>query len=168
MTAMNLTRTERIRAEFVAAMGEIAQAEGLSPIAGRILGLMIFDGEVYSFGDLALALDVSRGSISTNTRFLLQQGILERVERAGDRRDYYRIAPNAFAALFGGVERRARAAEGTIRATASALEPGDAARAGRLARLASFYGSLADAFGATLRGEAQGRKEAEQPAAAGA
>lgn len=141
-----LTRTEKTRAEFIAAMGRYAQAEGLSPIAGRIIGLMAFDGHVYSFGDLAIALRVSRASISNNTRFLVEAGMLELIKRPGDRRDYFRLVPNGLVAMLRGVEARARGTEAMIRGTVAALEEGDDARASRLAELAGFYQTLAEAF----------------------
>lgn len=141
-----LTRTEALRAEFIAGMGAYAQAEGLSPIAGRIIGLMVFDGHVYSFGDLAIALKVSRASISNNTRFLVEQGMLELIKRPGDRRDYFRLVRNGLSAMLRGVEMRARATETTIRGIAGSLEEGDDARVARLADLADFYGTLASAF----------------------
>jgi DNA-binding transcriptional regulator GbsR (MarR family) len=150
MPAEGLTRTETVRAEFIASMGRYAQAEGLSPIAGRIVALMVFDGHVYSFGDLAIALKVSRASISNNTRFLVEAGMLELIERPGDRRDYFRLVPNGLSAMLRGVEMRARDTEAMIRATASALEEGDDARAARLADLAGFYETLADAFRDTV------------------
>jgi len=39
---------------------------------------------------------VSKGSVSTNARLLEDRGVLERVSRPGDRRDYYRVLPDLF------------------------------------------------------------------------
>lgn len=55
--------------------------------------LLLAPGDV-SLDELATSLNVSRASISTETRRLAQIGILERRSRPGDRRDYYTISPN--------------------------------------------------------------------------
>lgn len=140
-------------------MGRNAQAEGLSPIARRIIGLLVFDGQVYSFGDLAIALKVSRASISNNTRFLVEQGILDLIKRPGDRRDHFRLSPKGLAAMLRGVEIRARRAESMIRSTAEALDEGEEARSARIADLADFYGTLANAFRETVRRSADKPKD---------
>jgi hypothetical protein len=76
--------------------------------------------------------------------------MLELIERPGDRRDYFRLVPNGLSAKLRGVEMRARDTEAMIRRTASALEEGDDARAARLADLAGFYETLAEAFRDTV------------------
>ena len=73
-------------------MGLIMAADGLSRIGGRLLGfLLITDGDV-SLDDIARRLRVSKPSVSNNARLLEQRGVIEKVGRAADRRDYYRIA----------------------------------------------------------------------------
>ena len=67
------------------------------------MGLMIFDGKAYSFGDLAIELQVSRGSVSTNARLLEQMGIIERVAKAGDRQDYFQLADDPYVNILTGV-----------------------------------------------------------------
>ncbi len=46
------TETSSMIDEFVERFGLIAQAQGLSRIAGRIMGLIIIEGGPISFGDL--------------------------------------------------------------------------------------------------------------------
>jgi DNA-binding transcriptional regulator GbsR (MarR family) len=43
------------------------------------------------FAELADMLQASRGSISQATRTLVQTGIIQRVSRPGERRDYFRV-----------------------------------------------------------------------------
>ncbi|MCX7838698.1 MAG: MarR family transcriptional regulator, partial [Anaerolineae bacterium] len=52
-----------------------------------------------SIDDLAETLDASKASISTMTRLLVQMDLLERVGLPGERRDYFRIKPGAWAEL---------------------------------------------------------------------
>lgn len=85
--------------EFVEQMGGYFEFNGLTRLAGRLLGwLLVCQPERQSAEDLAAALDASSGGISTNTRTLIQFGYVERLALAGDRRTYYRLRPNAFAA----------------------------------------------------------------------
>lgn len=80
---------------FVERMGLLVEEDGWPRIAGRILGfLMVTPGDC-SLDDIASALGVSRASVSTDARRLTQAGMLERRSRPGDRRDYYRIAPES-------------------------------------------------------------------------
>jgi DNA-binding transcriptional regulator GbsR (MarR family) len=82
--------------DFVERMGLTLEADGMPRIAGRIFGLLLVSDEPRSLDDLAAELRVSKGSASTNARLLEQRGLLERVCRPADRRDYYRVRPDLF------------------------------------------------------------------------
>ncbi len=83
-------------ARFTERIGQILEADGFPPIAGRIFGLLLLRDEPCSLDEVAGALDVSKASVSTNARLLADQGVLEPMTRPGDRRDYYRITPDLF------------------------------------------------------------------------
>jgi DNA-binding transcriptional regulator GbsR (MarR family) len=104
---------------------------------------MIFDGRACSFGDLAIELQVSRGSISTNARILEQMGIIERVAKAGDRQDYFQLADDPYVNILTGALARSRKARDTVNKTTNALPTrGHAAVKARLADLEKFYNTL--------------------------
>jgi len=85
--------------QFVEQMGGFFESNGLTRLAGRLLGwLLVCDPERQSSEELAAALDASSGGISTNARMLIQFGFIERLAVAGDRRTFFRLRPNAFAA----------------------------------------------------------------------
>lgn len=84
---------------FIERLGLITQASGLPRIAGRLFALMVVQGGPLSFRELAEQLQVSRGSISTNTRLLEQLGVIERTSRPGDRQDYFQIRPRPYAQM---------------------------------------------------------------------
>ena len=86
-------------ARFADRIGRMFEADGLPPIAGRIMGLLLLRDEPCSLDEVALELHVSKASVSTNARLLAEQGVLERTSREGDRRDYYRVAPDLFPRL---------------------------------------------------------------------
>ena len=83
-------------ANFVERMGLALETDGLPRIAGRVFGLLLISEGERSLDDLASELRVSKGSVSTNARLLEQRGILERICRPADRRDYYRVPPDLF------------------------------------------------------------------------
>ena len=80
--------------QYVERMGLIWEAEGLPRIAGRIVGLLALQPEPISLDAIVAALGVSKGSVSTDARRLERMALIERSSRAGDRRDYYAIAPD--------------------------------------------------------------------------
>ena len=77
---------------FVERAGCLCERDGLPRIAGRILGLLLVSSEPLALDAIAERLGVSRASVSTDARRLVEQGVLERVGRTGDRRDYYQMA----------------------------------------------------------------------------
>lgn len=79
---------------FIDRYGMSHEEDGFSRTAGRMLALMCVEGRMFSFSELAEILEVSRGSISTNTRYLEKMGLIERLSVAGGRQDYFQMVPN--------------------------------------------------------------------------
>jgi DNA-binding transcriptional regulator GbsR (MarR family) len=77
---------------FIERMGHSFEQDGLTRIAGRIFGQLLLSRSELSQEELAERLQVSRGSVSQETRMLERLGALERVTKPGDRRVYYRAA----------------------------------------------------------------------------
>ena len=76
------------------------ERQGLFRMAGRVIGwLLICDPPEQTFGEIAEVLQASKGSISTAMKFLIPAGLVERISRPGDRRDYYRCRPGAWTDL---------------------------------------------------------------------
>jgi DNA-binding transcriptional regulator GbsR (MarR family) len=84
---------------FVERMGLAAETDGLPRIAGRVFGTLLLSAEPLSLDELTTTLGVSKASVSTDARRLLESGVIERVGRPGDRRDYYQIATDFFTRL---------------------------------------------------------------------
>lgn len=140
---------DAIRTEFIEQTGLISQAEGLPRIAGRVFGLLIFDGKAVSFGDLATRLKVSRGSISSSIRILEERGLIKRSSRPGERQDYLQLAPNPYATMLEGIQKRNRVIKDDISRTIDSL-PAGAEAVARLVAHANFYASLDAAIGVAL------------------
>jgi DNA-binding transcriptional regulator GbsR (MarR family) len=67
-------------------------------MSGRVLGwLLVCDPPQQSFGEITEVLQASKGSISSATRMLTTMGLIERTAQPGDRRDFFRIRPGAWA-----------------------------------------------------------------------
>lgn len=86
------TATDRL----VERVGQRYEARGLPRTAGRIVAYLLVSEEPCSQEVLAEALQISRGSVSTNARLLEQASLIERVTRPGDRRDFYRVPEDMY------------------------------------------------------------------------
>jgi DNA-binding transcriptional regulator GbsR (MarR family) len=146
---------------FVDRMGQAAETDGLSPIAGRLFGLLLLSDEPRSLDELALALGVSKASVSTDARRLFERRIVERVTRPGDRRDYYELAPDFFAQVIRArIERwrRIQALANTLRE--SSREPSATVRR-RLASIDEIHSFVIDRVESALNDwSARARKRA--------
>jgi DNA-binding transcriptional regulator GbsR (MarR family) len=98
-------REDAPETQFVERLARLVEEDGGPRISGRILGLLLLTPGELGLDDIAERLQVSKASVSTNARMMETFGILERVGHPGDRRDFYRVAPDAIARM---LERRAR------------------------------------------------------------
>lgn len=80
---------------FIERMGLLMEQDGMPRIAGRIYGLMLVSPGECSLDDIAVALGVSKASVSNDARMLERFGLIERVSRPGDRRDYYQVSAHS-------------------------------------------------------------------------
>ena len=104
--------------EFVESMGAFLAQAGLPRMAGRMFGyLLISDPPQQTAGELADALQASRGSISGTARFLTHAGLVRRSTRRGERREYFEVPP-------GGISELLRSAARQYDAFASLAERG--------------------------------------------
>jgi DNA-binding transcriptional regulator GbsR (MarR family) len=88
-----------MRERFIEEVGLAAEIDGLPRIAGRLFGYMLLSPTPRSLDEIAEALGVSKGSVSTDARLLMRHGWLRRTTVAGDRKDYYEMAPDFFAGI---------------------------------------------------------------------
>ncbi|MDZ7771715.1 MAG: MarR family transcriptional regulator [Balneolaceae bacterium] len=82
---------------FTEKISVIFEEAGEPRISGQILGwLLVCDPPEQSFSQLVEHLQVSKGSISTMTRRLLQSGLIVKTRKQGERQVYFRLAENAW------------------------------------------------------------------------
>lgn len=138
--------------EFIEQLALVAEAEGLPRIAGRIVGLLVIAQEPMSFDELVAQLQVSRGSVSTNTRLLESRGVIRRVSRLGERRDLFEVPPDFPERFFEKQVERQRATQ-RIFANARKSLPASYARVKEeLQRAEEFHGLLIESTEKTLSG----------------
>lgn len=139
---------------FIEEMGLAHEEDRLPRIAGRLVGLLILSPDPVRFDHMAERLRVSRASISTNTRLLENMGVIQRVTRPGDRRDYFQI--NEEPGLLLRIVDRYRARQASAEEMKRALLPEsgtDGLVAERLDRFVRFYSILADSLSAAIAGD---------------
>ncbi|WP_306258708.1 GbsR/MarR family transcriptional regulator [Pararhizobium sp. IMCC21322] len=139
-----------IRTDFIEKVGQIAQGEALPKIAGRVFGLLMFDGKPVSFGDMAKELQVSRGSISSSVRLLEDRGVIKRMGMPGERQDYFQLAEQPFVGLLENAQKRIERARQDIETTVADLPAEANAVRSRLETYADFYRTLGKGLGHAL------------------
>jgi DNA-binding transcriptional regulator GbsR (MarR family) len=82
-------RLEHVEEEFVDLWNNMAALWGISPTMARIHGLLYITGASLSMDDIMARLGISRGNVSMNVSKLLEWGLVRRVHKRGDRREYY-------------------------------------------------------------------------------
>ena len=88
--ARSLTqRLEAVEDQFVDLWDTMSSLWGISPTMARIHGLLYISGAALSMDDIMARLAISRGNVSMNLSKLVEWGLVRRVHKRGDRRDYY-------------------------------------------------------------------------------
>lgn len=85
---------------FLDEMGATMERIGLPRQAGRVLGLLLTAREDELTADaIASSLRISRASVSTTTALLVHVGLVDRLRKPGDRRDFFRTRPGNLTAM---------------------------------------------------------------------
>ncbi|MDA7524430.1 HTH domain-containing protein [Verrucomicrobia bacterium] len=77
--------------EMVVAGGRLSQLIGFPKSIGQIYGLLMFSDKPMSAEDIAIALAVSKATISNSIRQLSSWGVIQQVWVHGDRKDHYEV-----------------------------------------------------------------------------
>lgn len=139
--------------EFVERVGRFFEGDGAPRTSGRMLGLLMLAPGEMSIDEIADRLKVSRASVSTNARSLQSYRVVERVSHMGDRRDFYRVAPDLERTLLRHRMERLARVEALLAAGTSTPAARDERVRGRLQGLARIHGCAANALRACCGGE---------------
>src|SRR5256885_16430258 len=82
-----------IEDRFINEWGLLANAWGVSPLLGRIHGLLLLKGRPMTGEEVCERLDISRASASVQLNAILGWGLARRMYLPGDRRQHYLAEP---------------------------------------------------------------------------
>jgi DNA-binding transcriptional regulator GbsR (MarR family) len=87
--------------EYIEDVALFWEKQGLPRIAGRIVALLLVCDPPYrSASQLVDTLGVSKGSVSSMTRLLVNVGTIETMALPGDRATYFRLTPDGMERKF--------------------------------------------------------------------
>lgn len=108
--------------QFVEAWGSLGMLWGINRSMARIQALLIASEQPRSLDELAEQLQISRGNTSMSLKELRSWGVIRRVHRPGDRRDFYVAEPDFWTVIFRiGAERKKRELDPALDAVRTAL-----------------------------------------------
>lgn len=82
--------SEDIVRQFVEHWGVMARSWGINATMGELFALLYISGTDWTADELRQRLRVSRGNVSMNMRELIGWGVVHKVHRQGERREFYR------------------------------------------------------------------------------
>ena len=89
---MNESERLKKQKELIESIGRLSERDGYSPVAARIVGLlMVMDQEEYTFDEIVEELKISKSSASTALKNLEIRAVIEYVTYPGDRKRYFRF-----------------------------------------------------------------------------
>src|SRR6201993_5301424 len=89
-TSPNLTQTlDAVEQDFVGLWRRMGSLWGISPTMAQIHGLLYITGSALSMDDIMARLEISRGNVSMNLSKLVEWGLVRRIHKRGDRKEYY-------------------------------------------------------------------------------
>lgn len=74
---------------FIAAWGKMGSAWGISRTMAEVHALLYVSGDALCTDDVMQRLEISRGNASMSLRALEDWGLIHRVHKRGDRKDYF-------------------------------------------------------------------------------
>jgi DNA-binding transcriptional regulator GbsR (MarR family) len=130
---------------FVEHWGVMARAWGINASMGELFALLYVTGSDWTAEELREALQVSRGNVSMNLRELIGWGVVHKVHRQGERREFYKAEADVWT-LFRRIlaERKRRELDPTLnvlRRTVREIsdDPENRAQRDRLVELQDFF-----------------------------
>ncbi|MBU9710413.1 GbsR/MarR family transcriptional regulator [Evansella tamaricis] len=89
--AVESERLEEARNRFITEIAKNIHLYNITPSAGRLYGTVFFSEEPMTLDEMSKALGMSKTSMSTGIRSLLDANMVERVWERGIRKDLYKV-----------------------------------------------------------------------------
>jgi DNA-binding transcriptional regulator GbsR (MarR family) len=80
---------EQVEDQFIELWNNMGALWGISPTMARMHGLLYITGAALSMDDIMARLAISRGNVSMNLSKLLEWGLVRRVHKRGNRKEYF-------------------------------------------------------------------------------
>ena len=78
-------------------IGVVFEKSGMSPVAARIIGLLMMAEPPYlTLEEITEAIRASKSSVSNALKFLQSEGLIEYITFSGDRRRYFQLYPTTW------------------------------------------------------------------------
>lgn len=103
--ANNWDNYQTVKEQFIQSIAKNMTLYGITPSAGRLFGILYFSEDPLTLDDMRNELGMSKTSMSTGVRSLLDMKMVELVFRRGVRKDLYQAEDDwykSFSALFSG------------------------------------------------------------------
>jgi DNA-binding transcriptional regulator GbsR (MarR family) len=81
--------SKEAKRQFIQAWGGLGSQWGINKTMAQIHALMMVSGQELSTEDIMEELSISRGNVNMNIRELIDWGLVTKVFRHGERRDYF-------------------------------------------------------------------------------
>lgn len=141
-------RDDQVVRQFVEHWGLMARSWGINATMGELFALLYVTGTDWTADMLREWLEVSRGNVSMNLRELMAWGVVHKIHRHGERREFYRAETDVwtlFRRILG--ERKRRELDPTLivlRRTDELIQNDPARRSyqTRIASLRQFFGLI--------------------------
>jgi DNA-binding transcriptional regulator GbsR (MarR family) len=158
---------EKSKALFIRRWGEMGATWGISRTMAEIHALLYIASEPLCTDDVMEQLQISRGNASMNLRQLADWGLIHKVHRRGDRKEYFSAETDVWQ-IFETITRERRRRElqpvvDTIRQCAEMVEAIDASATPevtvyrqRLANMQAFLGQMHDLLSVLLQVKGSG------------
>ncbi|MBX3385092.1 MAG: hypothetical protein KF768_00815 [Phycisphaeraceae bacterium] len=88
---------EAVRDQFIAAWGQMGPAWGVSRTMAEVFALLFITSEPLNTDQVMGRLRISRGNASMSLRSLVEWGLVARVHRRGDRKEYFQAESDVWA-----------------------------------------------------------------------
>jgi DNA-binding transcriptional regulator GbsR (MarR family) len=138
-------RSSELVRQFVEHWGVMARSWGINATMGELFALLYVTGADWTAEGLRERLRVSRGNVSMNLRELIAWGVVHKVHRQGERREYYRAEVDVWT-LFRRIlrERKRRELDPTLIVLERSVEvvgddPSQRAMRDRIVELQQFF-----------------------------
>jgi DNA-binding transcriptional regulator GbsR (MarR family) len=141
-------RSDDVVRHFVEHWGMMARSWGINATMGELFALLYITGTDWTADELRERLQVSRGNVSMNLRELMAWGVVHKVHRQGQRREFYRAETDVwtlFRRILG--ERKRRELDPTLVVLERSVEtirhdPTLSELEGRIVSLRQFFGLI--------------------------